>query len=103
MIKVYVMYPNTPGAKFDLDYYLNKHMAMVRATMGLALKGMTVDSGVSGAQPGTEPAFRVIATLSFDSMSAFEKAFVPHALEIQGDIPNYTNISPTIQISEVDL
>jgi len=103
MIKVYVIYPNNSGGTFDMDYYLTKHMPMVGERLKPALKGMTVDNGISGGQPGTEAAYRVIATLLFDSMEAFQNAFIPHAAEIQGDIPKYTNIAPTIQISEVKM
>jgi uncharacterized protein (TIGR02118 family) len=38
-----------------------------------------------------------------DSAEAFQAAFAPHAQEIMGDIPNYTDIDPTIQISEVKI
>ena len=86
-----------------MTYYLGKHMPMLREKMGAALKGMTVDQGVSGGQPGTEAAYRVLAMLTFDSVDAFQQAFLPHAPEIQGDIPKYTNIEPTIQISEVKM
>ena len=103
MIKVYVIYPNNSGGTFDMDYYLAKHMPMVREKLGEALKGMTVDHGLNGGQPGTEAANRVIATLGFDSVEAFQNAFVPHAAEIQGDIPRFTNIAPTVQISEVKM
>jgi uncharacterized protein (TIGR02118 family) len=41
--------------------------------------------------------------LFFESVQAFQAAFAPHAAEITGDIPNYTNTQPTIQISEVKL
>jgi hypothetical protein len=30
-------------------------------------------------------------------------AFSPHAEELQGDIVNYTNIEPIIQINEVEI
>jgi uncharacterized protein (TIGR02118 family) len=103
MIRVNVLYPNNPGSTFDMDYYLSKHMPMVRNRLGAVLKGMTVDQGLSGAQPGTDAAYRVLATLLFDSVETFEAAFIPHAAEITGDIPQYTNIAPTIQISEVKL
>jgi uncharacterized protein (TIGR02118 family) len=103
MIRVNVLYPNNAGATFDMNYYLDKHMPMVRQRMGSALKGMTVDEGVSGGPPGTLPAYRVLAVLAFDSVDSFQQAFGPHAAEIQGDIQQYTNIIPTIQISEVKL
>ena len=103
MIRINVLYPNSAGATFDMDYYLDTHMPMVRQRMGSALKGMSVEQGVSGGQPGSDPAYRVMATLEFDSVDSFQAAFVPHAPEIQGDIPRYTDIVPTIQISEVKL
>jgi uncharacterized protein (TIGR02118 family) len=36
-----------------------------------------------------------------DSVDAFQHGFAPHAQEIMGDIPNYTDVSPVLQISEV--
>jgi len=38
-----------------------------------------------------------------ESAEAFQAAFAPHAQGIMGDIPNYTDIEPTIQISEVKI
>ncbi len=75
MIKVSVMYPNTPGARFDHTYYRDKHMPLVKARLGDACKYYTVDS--------------------------FQAGFGPHAQEIMADIPNYTDIPLVIQISEV--
>jgi uncharacterized protein (TIGR02118 family) len=42
MIKVSVMYPNKPGARFDQAYYLDKHMPMVKARMGPTLIDVSV-------------------------------------------------------------
>jgi uncharacterized protein (TIGR02118 family) len=36
-----------------------------------------------------------------DSLDAFQAGFSPHSKEIMADIPNYTNQTPVIQISEV--
>jgi uncharacterized protein (TIGR02118 family) len=36
-----------------------------------------------------------------DSVEAYQRGFSPHAQEIMGDIPNYTDVSPVVQISEV--
>ena len=103
MIRVNVLYPNSVGSTFDMDYYLAKHMPMVGERLKPALQGMTVDHGLSGGLPGTDPAYRVITALMFDSMDAFQRAFLPHLAEIQGDIPKFTNSAPTIQVSEVKL
>jgi hypothetical protein len=34
-------------------------------------------------------------------LADFQGAFGPHAEEIMGDVPNFTNIEPMIQISEI--
>jgi uncharacterized protein (TIGR02118 family) len=54
-------------------------------------------------QPGSAPAYLAMRHLLFDSVEAFQQAFGPHAQAIVGDIPNYTNTQPTIQVSEVKL
>jgi len=103
MIRVNVIYPNNPGGTFDMDYYLTRHMPMVREKLGAALKGMTVDQALSGGQPGTDACFRVITALLFDSVDAFERALTPFAGEITADIPRFTNIVPAVQVSEVKM
>ena len=57
MIKVSVMYPNKPGARFDQAYYLDKHMPMVKARMGSALKFYVVDKGLAGGGQGDAAAY----------------------------------------------
>jgi uncharacterized protein (TIGR02118 family) len=101
MIKVSVMYPNTPGARFDHDYYRDKHMPLVKSRMGDALKYYTVEKGLAGGTPGTPPTYVGMCHFYCDSVEAFQGSFGPHAEEILGDIPNYTDLQPIIQISEV--
>lgn len=101
MVKVSVLYQNTDGKKFDMQYYCDKHIPMVKRKLGDACKRLDVDQGMGGGQPGSKPAFVAMAHLLFDSVEEFQGAFGPHADEIMGDIPNYTDIQPTIQLSEV--
>ena len=103
MIKVSVLYENTEGKKFDKAYYFSKHIPMVKQKLGAACKRLDVDQGLSGAQPGSKPAFVAMAHMLFDSVDAFQKAFGPHADTVMGDIPNYTDIQPVIQLSEVKM
>jgi uncharacterized protein (TIGR02118 family) len=103
MIKVSVLYPNTPGARFDMSYYVKKHMPMVREKCGPACHSIAAEGGVSGGEPGSKAPYIAAGHLTFDSVAAFEKAFGPHATEILGDIPNYTNTQPVIQIAEITL
>jgi uncharacterized protein (TIGR02118 family) len=103
MIKVSVFYPAQAGATFDMDYYVNRHMAICRDTLGAALKGVQVDRGLGGAEPGSPAPYLAIGHLLFDSVEAFGAAFAPAAAAIQGDIPNYTNVQPVVQVSEIKM
>jgi uncharacterized protein (TIGR02118 family) len=103
MITVSVLYPNESGKKFDMDYYCNEHIPMVQQKLGSACKRVAVEHGVAGATPGAPAAFIAMCRLYFDSAEAFQTAFGPNAEAIMGDIPNYTDIQPTIQISEVKI
>ena len=103
MIQVAVQYPRTEGAKFDMDYYCSKHMPMVQERCGDALKGMVIVEGMSGGMSGQPSANVAVGTLTFDSLEAFQSAMGPHMGEIMGDIPNYTDITPVLEISEVKL
>mgnify|MGYP001190316645 FL=1 len=101
MIKVSVMYLNTPGARFDHAYYANKHMPMVKSKLGDACKSYTVDKGLAGGAPGAPAPYVGMCHIFCDSVEAFQGAFGPHAQAIMADIPNYTDLAPVIQISEV--
>lgn len=101
MIKVSVMYPNKPGARFNHEYYRDKHMPLVKARMGDACKYYTVDKGLAGGAPDAPATYVAMCHIFCNSAPAFQAAFGPHAKEIMGDIPNYTDLSPIIQISEV--
>src|SRR5689334_13408015 len=101
MITVSVFYPRKDGSKFDMDYYVNSHMPMVQQKLGAACKGMSIEQGVAGGAPGSQPTYVAMVHLRFDSVQSFQNAFGPHADGIMADIPNYTTIEPVIQISEV--
>ena len=102
MIKVSIFYANREGSKFDLSYYLKSHIPMVQKKLGASLIGGTVDQGLSSVEPGSRPKFVVMVHLLFDSLEAFQNAFVPHVESFMTDMPNYTDIlQPVIQISEV--
>jgi uncharacterized protein (TIGR02118 family) len=101
MIKVSVLYPKAADSTFDIAYYRDTHMALVRERLGGACKRTAIESGLAGGTPEEAPTYIAMGHLYFDSLSVFEAAFGPHAKELRGDIPNFTNVQPTIQISEV--
>ena len=101
MFKVSVMYPNEEGAEFNFDYYQNTHMKMVQEHLtpfGLIKTG--VDKGVSGG--GDEPPHYIgIGHLYFDSIESYDKGIAEKGSILRGDIPNFTNLTPIRQISEI--
>ena len=101
MVKVSVLYPNREGMKFDMAYYLNHHIPLIRQLLGSALKRVSVEQGISGEEPGTPAPYATTCHLLFDSVQAYQTSFSPHAQEIIEDIPKYTNSQPLIQIGEV--
>ena len=103
MIKVSVLYPAENDSTFDMEYYCNSHMPMVRQKLGAACTGVAVEQGIGGAAPGSPPAYVAMGHLYFASVADFQTAFAPHATAILADIPNYTNIQPLIQISDVKM
>jgi uncharacterized protein (TIGR02118 family) len=99
MVHVTVSYPNADGTTFDHDYYLNKHLPLVRSRLGAAVKRAEVDRAIGGPE-GSAPAWMASGHLFFDSLDAFQNSFGPHAEEILADIPNFTNVQPHLVISE---
>lgn len=100
-VKITILYPNEEGKNFDMDYYANFHMPMVARLLGKSLKRFAIDKGISGRTSADPMPYVAIGYLYFDQLSDYENAFAPHAEKIVSDIPNYTNIQPVIQISEV--
>jgi uncharacterized protein (TIGR02118 family) len=100
--KISILYPNKSGARFDFDYYVHKHMPrsieLLSAHPGF--RGASVERGVGGATGGPAP-YIAMCHFEFKSAEDFMAAFLPNAPELQGDMPNYTDIEPTIQINEV--
>lgn len=101
MIKVAILYPNGEDKTFDMDYYSNKHMPMAVNLFGESLKAMSIDKGLANGAPDVPVQYVAIGYFFFEDMSSFQNAMGPNQAEIKADVPNYTNIQPVIQISEV--
>ncbi|MEO7988107.1 MAG: EthD family reductase [Chryseolinea sp.] len=101
MIKVAILYPNGEGKTFDMDYYSTKHMPLAASLFGDSLKAMSIDKGLASGTPDTPVPYLAIGYFYFETMSSFRNSMGPHSEKLRADVPNYTNIQPVIQISEV--
>lgn len=102
MIAVTILYPAAPGSRFDHAYYRERHMPLVRARLGDACRGCSIEQGLAGGAPGQPAPFVAGCRLEFDSLEAFQAAFGAHAAELMADIPNYTDRTPLVQVARAE-
>jgi uncharacterized protein (TIGR02118 family) len=103
MFNISSLYLKKEGYHFDFDYYLNTHMPRSIELLSGA-KGfckVSVERGISFEEQGIEATYVAMCHYYFDTMENFMAAFIPNAEELEGDIVNYTNIDPVIQINSV--
>ena len=101
MYRVSVMYPNEEGARFDHDYYKGHHMELVAKHMKpFGLIKYEADKGVSGSGGAPAP-YIGIGYLYFETLDGYDRGIAEHGATLRNDIPNFTNVTPTRQISEM--
>jgi uncharacterized protein (TIGR02118 family) len=101
MYKVSVMYPFKEGARFDMDYYRTRHMKMVEEAMRpFGLVRIAVEKGLSGGAGKPAP-YICIGHLYFETQDGYDRAIQANGAKLRADIPNYTDIQPIRQISEL--
>jgi uncharacterized protein (TIGR02118 family) len=102
MIRMMVSYPNKPGARFDVDYYLNNHCPMVMNRLGpYGMKSWSVDQGMAGFAPGSPAEYLIQAHINFEILEGLQAGMAAEAPGILADIPNYTDLQPQIQINQI--
>jgi len=93
MIRLSVFYPATEGAKFDHDYYRDKHVPLCLTTWGL--DKAEIDRGVDGP-------YVAAVHFTFASPEALQEAMSSDGTgAILADVANYTTIAPVLQTSEI--
>lgn len=101
LFKVAILYPGGEGKFFDMAYYEKTHMPLVAAYLGKNLKYYEIDRGVSGRSPEEQAPYVAVGYFYVYDLGAYHQAIAQNREPIVGDIKNYTNILPTVQISEI--
>ncbi|KAL2845881.1 hypothetical protein BJY01DRAFT_247488 [Aspergillus pseudoustus] len=86
-ILVQVIYPTSAAATFNMEYYLNNHIPLVKKRWGP--QGLQSCSVITGTK---EAAYHVQATMIWKDMASFEN--VKGVEEVREDIKNFTNVAP---------
>ena len=69
MVCISVLYPNTPGKKFDHDYYAQTHMRLVMDRLkSYGLIRYEIDRGLAGGAPGSPAPFIGTGRLYFNTL-----------------------------------
>jgi uncharacterized protein (TIGR02118 family) len=101
MASLSVIYPRSPGATFDYDYYRTAHMPLVGQRWGNA--GLIGGEALLGktAPDGSQAPYFAIGIIHFDTLDSLRGVLNgEHASEVIGDIRNFTDVQPVIQINE---
>lgn len=99
--KIAILYSNGEGKTFDMDYYEKKHMPMVAGFLGKNLLFYEIDKGIAGSTPNDKVPFLAIGYFYINDVAEYNKAILQNIETIISDIKKYTNIQPTIQVSEI--
>ncbi|HLA31559.1 MAG TPA: EthD family reductase [Pseudomonas sp.] len=100
MYCVTVLYPNAPDARFDFDYYRNRHIPMMLELLGANVLSTEVRRGLQ-AVDGSPAAYLCLLNTKIRSPEQFARVMAEHQELVLGDLPNYTNLQPIIQIDEL--
>ena len=101
MIRLTGFYKNASNSEFDFDYYLNTHMPLVKKRLAdFGMGEFEVERGIEAADGEAAP-YICIVHIEFPTKDNFMRGFEKHGEELSADVPNYTNIAPEMQISEI--
>lgn len=101
MVKFSVYYPAGPGKHFDIGYYAATHMPMAGALLGpMGVVKVELDRPVSGIAGQPAP-FAAAIHIYFETLEALTHALATHNAALAAEVPNFTNIEPMFQVSDV--
>ncbi len=100
MFCISVAYPKKDGGKFDFGYYADRHIPMVTRFLGANSVRAEIRKGVASPDGSAAP-FVCMANIWINSVEEFQATLARHGGEIMGDLSNYTDIQPILQVDEV--
>ncbi|MFD2934397.1 EthD family reductase [Spirosoma flavum] len=101
MIRLTVLYPKTDSSQFDLTYYLDKHIPLLKERLTpYGLVGVDMQEGLAGAADA-QPLYAMITGLAFNTADELDRGMTTHGAELLGDIPNFTGVQPITQVCRV--
>ncbi len=101
MIRITVSYPAAEGQRFDHSYYQTRHRQLLLDRLAAhGLQRVEMDKALADGAGG-KPAVVACAHMVFTDLAGFQAGMSAHGREIMADVGQYTDIAPTILISEM--
>ena len=101
MIRVLIQYPVAAGVKFDLAYYRDTHVPLVKRVLSsLGMLRNEWDEVLSHPSSGGDAKFHVVSVQYWDSLAAMERAYASSdTRQVKDDVKNFYSGTPQRVIS----
>src|SRR5436309_16023728 len=87
LVRISVFYATAEGKKFDHDYYVNRHMKLVRERLGsFGLVRTEADKPLAGGAPGAPAPYVPIGHVYFNSLTDGQNDMGDHGKELWGAV-----------------
>lgn len=89
-----IVYPNTEGGKWDVDYYKAHHMPLIMKLYGTkAIKRFELRKGDKN-MAGAKPEFIGTVNIYIEDQKAFDAAGKLHTQTLRDDVPHFSSVFP---------
>ena len=89
-----ILYPNSDGVRWDVDYYRTHHMPLIMKLYGTAaIKRFELRKSDSGQQGGA-PGYIGTVNIYINDQKAFDAAGKEHGPTLVKDVPHFSSVMP---------
>lgn len=90
-----ILYPNSDGVRWDVDYYRTGHMPLIMRLYGeKAIKRFELRKGENGMAPGSKAEFIGSVNIYIASQAEFDAAGKQHTKTLVDDVPHFSSVMP---------
>ena len=92
-----ILYPNSDGVKWDVDYYESHHMPLIMRLYGHdAIKRFELRKGAHGQMPDSKAPYIGSVNFYINDQAAFDAAGKEHGPTLVKDVPNFSSVNPMV-------
>jgi len=96
-----ILYPAKDNDGFDFNFYLKRHVPLIKDILGAALHRLEVRKGATAQDGVGPPLYTCVISIWIADWPAYEKALAARASELIAEVPLFTKVMPQIQTDEV--